>query len=127
MGRHYNHLKAAPHSRPGNDNTKRGHQKVDREFRGTDDKLAKEYGVSDMTIQRAGKFAAAVETLRTVDPDIEAKVVTGKGPTRKGAGRNRRVPSFRGQISRPPWHPWHPSGASRPTYAAPARYQPDGV
>mgnify|MGYP000853928784 CR=1 FL=1 len=83
MGRHYNHLKAAPHSRPGNDNTKRGHQKVDREFRGTDDKLAKEYGVSDMTIQRAGKFAAAVETLKAIDPEIEQKVVTGKGPTRK--------------------------------------------
>lgn len=83
MGRHYNRTKAAPNSRPGNDNTKRGHQKVDREFRGTDDRLAKEYGVSDMTIQRAGKFAAAVETLRAVDPDIETKVVTGKGPTRK--------------------------------------------
>ncbi|MCL4809870.1 MAG: hypothetical protein KJ062_19085 [Thermoanaerobaculia bacterium] len=47
------------------------------------DRLSKEYGVSDMTIERAGKFAAAVETLKAVDPESEQKVVTGKGPTRK--------------------------------------------
>lgn len=77
LGGHYNRTKAHPSSRPGNDHKSPGHQKVDREFRTTSEKLAADYGVSDLTIQRAGKFAAAVETLRAVDPEIEAKVVTG--------------------------------------------------
>lgn len=83
MGRHYNHVKADPHSRPGNNFRDPDRQKVDREFKSTSERLAKEYGVSDLTIQRAGKFAAAVETLKAIDPEIEQKVVTGKGPTRK--------------------------------------------
>lgn len=80
MGRHFNRTKKRggmgwraqqPHQ---NDGGPRGI---------TSERLATDYGVSMPTIERAGKFAAAVEALRAVDPDIEAKVVTGKGPTRK--------------------------------------------
>lgn len=77
MGRHYNRTK-----KPCG-----GKQTPNPDFQDsptrTSDRLAKEYGVSHDMIERNGKFAAAVDTLRTVDPDIEAKVVTGKGPTRK--------------------------------------------
>ena len=45
--------------------------------------MAPEWGVDRATIVNDGKFAAAVEALKAVDPEIEAKVVTGKGPTRK--------------------------------------------
>lgn len=86
MGRHYNRTKKRPEEmgfQKGNRHAAHDHQKVERVYETTADRLAKDYGVSDLTIQRAGKFAAAVETLRAVDPDIEAKVVTGKGPTRK--------------------------------------------
>ena len=59
---------------------------------GQADRLAEMYGVGHDTITKAGKFAAAVETLRAVDPDIEAKVVTGKGPTEgpQGGAKLRR-------------------------------------
>ncbi len=84
MGRHYNRTKKKDHTYLiGNQHAKQGLQKVEHVAETTADRLAKDYGVSDLTIQRAGKFAAAVETLKTVDPDIESKVVTGKGPTRK--------------------------------------------
>lgn len=80
MGRHYNRAKkqggqAWSAGRPLQQNVEGSGS--------TSDRLAKDYGVSDMTIQRAGKFAAAVDTLRTIDPEIEQRVVTGKGPTRK--------------------------------------------
>lgn len=75
MGRHYNRAKA-PKTEKGVPRVGHQPQKVDDTV-GTDGRLAKEYGVSDMTIQRAGKYAAAVDTLRAVDPEIEQKVVTG--------------------------------------------------
>ena len=46
--------------------------------------LAKQHGVSKATIERDGQFAAAVETVKAVDPEIEAKVVEGTAPS-KGA------------------------------------------
>lgn len=79
MGRHYNRAKRSP----GNPHL--GSQSRQKEEVGTgltSDRLAADYGVSSTTIERAGRFAAAVDTLRVVDPEIEAKVVTGKGPTR---------------------------------------------
>lgn len=79
MGRHYNRVK-----RPGGREWRSVALPQNVEGTGSAvDRLSKEYGVSDMTIERAGKFAAAVETLKAVDPEIEQKVVTGKGPTRK--------------------------------------------
>lgn len=77
MGRHYNRKKL-----PVGGKREANPQKEDLPET-TAKALAADYGVSHMTIERAGKFAAAVETLKAVDPDIEAKVVTGKGPTRK--------------------------------------------
>jgi hypothetical protein len=49
----------------------------------TAQKLAEEYGVGEATVKRAGKKAAAVEKLKAVDPEIEAKVASGKGPSAK--------------------------------------------
>ncbi|MBP7676446.1 MAG: hypothetical protein KBB14_08995 [Thermoanaerobaculia bacterium] len=72
MGRHYNRTKKKDHSYlVGNQHAKRGFQKEDAvtEAGSTDEKLAKEYGVTPVTIWRNGKFAAAVETLKAVDPD----------------------------------------------------------
>lgn len=86
MGRHYNRTKKRPEEigfQPGNRFQSHDHQKVEHVCGSTSERLADVYGVDRITVQRAGKFAAAVETLKAVDPDIEAKVVTGKGPTRK--------------------------------------------
>lgn len=84
MGRHYNRTKKDPSERMlGNDFRKRGAQNERQESDATDVKLSKQYGTSPATVRRNAQFAAAVETLRAIDPDIEAKVVTGKGPTRK--------------------------------------------
>jgi hypothetical protein len=49
----------------------------------TAESLASEHGVSEKTICGDGQFAAAVETLKVVDPDSEKKVVSGKGPVKK--------------------------------------------
>ncbi len=49
---------------------------------GTAELLARDFGVTPRQIRRDAKFAAAVETLKAIDPEIEQKVVTGKGPTR---------------------------------------------
>lgn len=50
-------------------------------------RIAAEHGVSHNTVERAGKFAAAVETLRAIEPTIEAKVMAGEGPTRRATPR----------------------------------------
>jgi len=84
MGRHYNRTKKDPSERMlGNDFRKRGDQNERQVSEATDVKLSKQYGTSPVTVRRNAQYAAAVETLRAVDPDIESKVVTGKGPTRK--------------------------------------------
>lgn len=44
--------------------------------------LAKQHGVSRATVERAGQFAAAVDKLKAVDPDIEKKVVRNEAPPR---------------------------------------------
>ncbi len=46
----------------------------------TAQRLAREYGVSEMTIRRDGQFAEAVEKAGTLDPELERKVISGKGP-----------------------------------------------
>jgi len=77
MGRHYNRTKRKDHAYlVGNQHAKRGLQKEDAvpESGSTDDKLAQEYGVSHMTIERAGKFAAAVEKLKDVDPERRVRI-----------------------------------------------------
>ncbi len=39
-------------------------------------RLAKEHGVGEGTVQRAAKFARSVETVKQVDPEIEAKYIS---------------------------------------------------
>jgi N6-adenosine-specific RNA methylase IME4 len=43
-------------------------------------RLAREHGVSRQTIERDGRFAKAIEKAAALDPDLERKVVSGKGP-----------------------------------------------
>ena len=78
MGRHYNRTKKDPVERMlGNDFAKRGAQNERQESDATDVKLSKQYGTSPATVRRNAQFAAAVDTLRAVDPDIEAKGRSG--------------------------------------------------
>ncbi|MCX7048167.1 MAG: hypothetical protein NTX50_22125 [Candidatus Sumerlaeota bacterium] len=53
------------------------------------EKLGKEFGVSADTIKRDGQFAAAVETLKPVVPDIEKRVMAGTAPTK--AAKTKRL------------------------------------
>jgi len=46
------------------------------------ERLAKQHGVSAATIKRDGKFAAAVEKVKAVDPEIEKKIVSGNAPSK---------------------------------------------
>lgn len=49
----------------------------------TAESLAAEHGVNERTMRRDGQFVRAVEKLKSVDPDIERKVATGKGPAKE--------------------------------------------
>ena len=62
MGRHYNRTKAdiGGDRRPSP-------EKQDKPTEKTSYRLAREYGVGHDTIEKAGKFAAAVETLKAVE------------------------------------------------------------
>jgi pyruvate/2-oxoglutarate dehydrogenase complex dihydrolipoamide acyltransferase (E2) component len=73
LGRRYNRAKKADNSRPGNDNAskERGGQNVHREK--TAEKLAREHGVDEKTVRRAGQFQAAAEKL-----GIEGDIAAGK-------------------------------------------------
>ncbi|MHB8799818.1 MAG: sigma-70 family RNA polymerase sigma factor [Thermoanaerobaculia bacterium] len=65
MGRHYNRTKAAATQK----GIPRGHRPQNGDDSGrTVERLAATYGVGHNTIERNGKFAAAVETLKAVDP-----------------------------------------------------------
>jgi hypothetical protein len=44
----------------------------------TAEKLAREHGVSQATVRRAGELAESVETLKADDPSIEQKLIGGK-------------------------------------------------
>jgi len=73
LGRRYNRLKQ-PHGGARQSSGQNGHLK-------TATKLAKENGVSEATVRRAGKFAKSVNTLKEVDPEVEKKIIEGKGPS----------------------------------------------
>ncbi len=45
-------------------------------------RLAREHGVSRQTIERDGQFAAAIEKTAAIQPNLERKVASGKGPTK---------------------------------------------
>lgn len=73
LGRRYNRAKKADNARPGNNNAakERGDQNDHREK--TAQKLAKEHGVGEATVRRAGQFQAAAEKL-----GIEKEIAAGK-------------------------------------------------
>ena len=98
MGRHYNRTKKHDYSYlAGNQHAKQDRQEDGAVPEATADRLAKDYGVGASTIERAGKFAAAVETLRAVDElrrlgemlaetkDERAKGSAGPGRGKAGA------------------------------------------
>jgi len=49
----------------------------------THKQLAEEFGVSPRTVNRDGAYAAAVDTLKPITPNLEAQVIRGEGPPRK--------------------------------------------
>ena len=49
----------------------------------TAETLAKQHGVNESTIRRDGQFAEAVERAKTVEPDIEDRIVRGDAPPKK--------------------------------------------
>ncbi len=71
-GRRYNRLKKAR----GGDRRSKGQNAP----LNVAERLASQHGVDPSTIKRDGRFAEAVEKTRSLDPDIEHKVVSGKGP-----------------------------------------------
>lgn len=85
LGRRYNRTKLAP-GEQGNQHKKSARVQNDHEqFRGsgaTARRIAAEHGVGEGTVRRAGEFAAAVESLKPLVPDIEQRVISGRGPTR---------------------------------------------
>jgi N6-adenosine-specific RNA methylase IME4 len=48
----------------------------------TAERLALEHGVTEKTVRNAGKVAEAVDKLKALDPQIEAKVAAGTAPAR---------------------------------------------
>jgi len=77
-GRRYNRAKKAAHD--GGKGQKRSGDQNDTHSEPTAEHLAKQHGVSAPTIKRDGKFAAAVEKVKAVDPEIEKKIVSGTSP-----------------------------------------------
>ncbi len=111
MGRHYNRTK-----KDIGGTRKASPEKQDLQAEKTSYRLAKAYGVGHDTIEKAGKFAAAVETLKAVDPEIGYHAgPDGWRPRLRDlaescgirASRLRRTP---GAIrrTRPPWRPVRP-------------------
>ena len=80
MAKHYEKTKKDPHVlHAGNDYAKRDRQKERVVSDSTDKRIGKLYGVSPATVRRNVKFAAAVETLKAVDPEIDPS----PGPARR--------------------------------------------
>jgi hypothetical protein len=48
----------------------------------TAERLAKEHGVSPITVRRAGQFVDAIEIIKDIDPEIETKVISGQAPSK---------------------------------------------
>lgn len=80
-GRINNRKKKRRGGQAGNQNAKKRIRQNDVfVLANTTEVLAKEFGVSPKTIERDGQFADAVEVVRQIDPDIEAKVAQGEAP-----------------------------------------------
>lgn len=55
---------------------------IEEKLKQTSSAMAERYGVSRSTIERDGQFARAVESLKPVEPAIEARVAQGQAPAR---------------------------------------------
>lgn len=75
----YNAQKKEPHD-GGKGGERSGGQNVPNLSQRTSERLAEEHGITEKTIRRDGQFAAAVETLKPVIPDIEQRVLSGDIP-----------------------------------------------
>lgn len=78
-GRRYNRTKK-PH---GGDRRSESVSSDQNDLLKTAEKLAIEHGVSAPTIRRDSQFAAAVEKVKEIDPEINKKVATGNSPPKK--------------------------------------------
>lgn len=78
------------------------------EQQSTSERLAEEYGVSHATVERAGQFAEAVEQLKPHIPDIQARVMAGKIPSRAAVIKAAREPEKAKEILKP--HVAHNAG-----------------
>lgn len=84
LGRLYNGQKA---SRGGDRKSNRQRDGLIGNVATTAEKLAKEHGVSTSTVERAGRFAEAVEKAKETDPDIERRVLRGEVGRKDVLGR----------------------------------------
>jgi len=80
-GRRYNRSKKAPND--GGAGTPKGTEDQNDPRLTTAEKLSAQHGVSAPTIKRDGRFASAVEALKPVVPDIEARVMAGDVPSKQ--------------------------------------------
>jgi N6-adenosine-specific RNA methylase IME4 len=89
LGRRYNRTKKPPHGRAGRDFS--GAQSATRQR--TDEKLAKEHGVSKDTVQRAGKFAEEVAKTPALQKAIADRqpVIQVKRAIKEAVRETRRV------------------------------------
>jgi len=82
-GRRYNRMKQAEGAPVGNVNASKQPAQSEQVVSGdTAAALAKQHGVSRATIVRDGQFAAAVEKVEALDPEITKKVTKGEAPAR---------------------------------------------
>lgn len=81
VGRRYNRAKKAAHC--GKNQYTIGGEAQSEPHQNTAEQLADEYGVSRETVKRAGQFAAAVEKLADVAPDLPKAIAAGDAPSRK--------------------------------------------
>lgn len=78
LGRRYERIAKRPGER-----TDLTSDQIDRRLKSpctSRQRLAKEHGVGEATVQRAARYARAVETVKQIDPDIEEKIHAKEAP-----------------------------------------------
>ena len=90
LGRRYNRMKKAVPNPEGVGGKSGKIVNGQNDHQQTAERLAVEHGVSERTVRRAGKFAAAVEQVREAEPEAEEHVVYKLAKERaKGSGMER--------------------------------------
>jgi|GEM_PF-4887486 len=83
LGRRYERVKKTipnPDGAGGKSGKIVGYQNDTDQSGKTRQHLAKEHGVGEATVQRAARYARAVETVKQIDPDIEEKIHAKEAP-----------------------------------------------